>query len=170
METFLLVLLFCVTTASSIDVLSDGGNEMFSYVRDLISDYNKQQQANSDVAIFKFNMNSKSTKTVDCAFDDIRRAIPDVNPVVMPPNKDVQGRRLPETAFIIIVSDAETNVSTVTIRVLNETHFSLDSYNLESRLKFGLMLRILSSTTRQLSSSTSRLPTLPVSLRCRWHF
>jgi hypothetical protein len=109
-----IILLFIVFSAESvrlIDVIAHENNEVSSYVRDLITDFNRQEPATKDVAILKFNVDLKSTQNVDDVFEDIRRAIPNENPVLVPKMERIVHRNLPDMAFIIIVSEVGNDVS-----------------------------------------------------------
>jgi hypothetical protein len=108
---FFLVFLLIVKRLTSAEVMSVGHDKDSTFVRNLIIDYNNKEPAMKDVVLFKFNEYSKWN--VDDAYESVRKAIPTENPVLTPKMDRITDCRLPEVAFIIIVTDTAESVSKI---------------------------------------------------------
>jgi hypothetical protein len=106
--SFVLVFMLMVKSLTAFEVEVMRNDKVSSFVRDLITDHNNKHPAMKDVAIFEFY--ERSSRDVADAFEDVRKAIPTENPVTATEMERITNRRLPEAAFIIIVTDAFVNV------------------------------------------------------------
>lgn len=108
----LVIFVLCVGSVRLIEIIGQGNDEVFAFVRSLISDNNRKSRSTNDVAVVKFNLNRKSKQNVEDMFDKVLKAIPKQNPVFYP-TKFITGKRIPDLEFFIIVSDAGDDVSKV---------------------------------------------------------
>jgi hypothetical protein len=114
MKASLVILLLCAQNVNLLELIGKFDDEISSYVRDLITDYNIKELATNNVALLKFNLNPIFKQHVDDVFEDVRKAIPAKNPIFCPAiDEPPVVNRLQNPAFIIIVTDAGNHVSEV---------------------------------------------------------
>lgn len=105
---------FTQGSGNLIQVKENENEEISSYVKALISDYDAKDSSTKDVVVFGIARSKNSLQKVDEVLNDIYAAIPDGVAVYSPPiGEVVRDKNLRSSSFVIIVSDISVGISKI---------------------------------------------------------
>lgn len=113
---WLKILIICLTLnfakGKLISVESNSSSAVYSYIHQLLLDFDTKTHSTHDVAVFRQKKVNSSNADVDDLFEGICKSIPESMPFHLSPmHTAVEFRNLRPSSFTVIVSDESNAVS-----------------------------------------------------------